>query len=127
MIATRKLKRIVRIRNNNKHCSSLISQHIQFQLIIRSQLPQFCNIKRCQPCPTGNQNRFRSLSGSQLYFLYCLTAKCSGFSFSSSSNSSSTAFLNSSSSSLASEALINSKSVEKVLFFFRCFVIDIPN
>lgn len=56
---------------------------------------------------------FAVLPAASLYFLYCRTAKCSGFSASNSSNSSSTAFLNSSSSSLASEALINSSSVAK--------------
>ena len=52
-------------------------------------------------------------SGMALYFLYCRTAKCSGLSFSSSSKSSSTAFLKVSSSSRASLALMNSSSVEK--------------
>ena len=50
---------------------------------------------------------------ASLYLRYWRTAKCSGFSASSSSNSSSTAFLNSSSSSLVSLALINSRRVAK--------------
>ena len=56
---------------------------------------------------------FAVLPAASLYLRYCLTAKCSGFSASSSSNNSSTAFLNSSSSSLVSLALINSNKVEK--------------
>ena len=55
---------------------------------------------------------------ASLYLRYWRTAKCSGFSASSSSNNSSTAFLNSSSSSLVSLALINSSRVEKLLYTF---------
>ena len=123
----KEIKRIVRIRNNNKHCSSLISQHIQFQLIIRSQLPQFCNIKWCQPCPTGNQNRFRSLSGSQLIFLVLSDCKMLWFFL--------FQFLKQFINCIFKFFIIFPclRSIDKfqkrgkILFFFRRFVIDIPN
>ena len=50
---------------------------------------------------------------ASLYFLYCLTAKCSGSFSSRRSNMRSTGFLKSSSSSRASDAFIISSSVVK--------------
>lgn len=56
---------------------------------------------------------FAVFPAASLYFLYCLTAKCSGFFSSNSSNIKSTGFLKFSSSSLASDALISARSVLK--------------
>ncbi len=56
---------------------------------------------------------FAVLPAASLYFLYCLTAKCSGSLASSSSNIISIAFLKFSSSSFVSEALSMSTSVVK--------------
>lgn len=57
-----KIKRIVRIGNNDKHSCPLISKHIQLHLIIACQLPQLRNVKGSKPGSAGNQNGLRRFS-----------------------------------------------------------------
>ena len=60
-----KIKRIIRIRNDDEQRTLLVSQRIQLQLIIRRQFPKLRNIKRRKPRRTGNQNTFCSFASNE--------------------------------------------------------------
>ena len=57
-----KIKRIIRIRNDDEQRTLLVSQRIQLQFVIRRQFPKLRNIKRRKPRSTGNQNTFCSFA-----------------------------------------------------------------
>ena len=56
----------VRIAHDEEQCRFLIAQRVQLQLIVHGEVTQFLNVEGSQPCATGDQDGFCSLSGSQL-------------------------------------------------------------
>ena len=67
--ADKKCKGSIRITHNEKQGCLFIPQHIQIQLVIHGNFPYLFNVKGSQTGSTGNQDRLRSLSGSQLILL----------------------------------------------------------
>ena len=56
------VKAIVRVAHNEKQCSPAISQCIQFQLIVGSDLPQLGNVKYSKARTAGNQDTLGGLT-----------------------------------------------------------------
>ena len=57
-----KCKGPVRVTHNKEKSSPFIPQHIQIQLVIHGNFPDFFNVKRSQSGSTGNKDRLRCFS-----------------------------------------------------------------
>ena len=70
-----KCKGSVRITHNKEKSGPFIPQHIQIQFVIHGNFPDFFNVKRSQSGSTGNKDRLRCFSGSELIFFILTQGK----------------------------------------------------
>ena len=114
-------------KDDNKQCCPLVTYHIQFHLIIAHDLTKLCNVKRCKPCTTGNQNTLCCFSCRQFIFLILTHCKMLRFFL--------FQFLKQHIYCIFKCLIIfpcfrcidKFKQCRKVLFLLRCFIPDIAN
>ena len=57
---------VIRIGHDKKKSCLPVTQGVQFQLVISSQIPQLLNIEGCQSCTAGDQDGFCGFARNEL-------------------------------------------------------------
>ena len=74
-----KVKGAVRIAHDKEQRRFPVTQLVQFQLIVHGGIPDFLNIKGCEPGTAGNKDGLSCFAGSQL--IKFVLPHCKGFGF----------------------------------------------
>ena len=60
------VKAVICVRHDQEQCRLAVSQRVQFQLVVGSQLPNLLDVEHRQPRATGNQDTLGGFARNEL-------------------------------------------------------------